>query len=145
MATAKLNTNSPTGLQIFGGDEATLELQTSGTTRLTLNNAGVVTVSGNLTVTGTITEQSSIAYKENVNPITDALEIISKLTGVTYDKKDKTSLNEPGLIAEEVEKILPNIVSLKDGNPDGIFYSRITAYLIEAIKELKLEIDNLKK
>lgn len=86
-----------------------------------------------------ITETSSIAYKENINPITNALDAIVKLVGVTYDRKDGSSNNEAGLIKEEVEKVLPNLV--KD---DGIHYTKLTAYLIEAVKELTAEVNALK-
>jgi hypothetical protein len=93
---------------------------------------------GTLTVTAFV-ESSSIAFKENVSPITGALDAIMQLVGVTYDRKDGSSKNEAGLIKEEVEKILPNLV--KD---DGIHYTKLTAYLIESIKSLKEEINELK-
>ena len=83
-----------------------------------------------------ITESSSIALKENVNPITDALGAILQLSGVTYDRIDGTSTAEAGLIKEEVEKVLPNLV-----NGEGIQYTKLTAYLIEAIKELEKKIN----
>jgi hypothetical protein len=104
--------------------------------RITVNNA-VVTGAINA---GSIVETSSIAYKENISPITNALDSVLKLSGVLYDRKDKSSLNESGLIKEEVEKILPNVV--KD---DGIKYTKIIAYLIEAIKEQQTQIEELKK
>ena len=97
------------------------------------------------TLTATsITETSSIAYKENVTPIENSIEILSKLQGVLYDRKDGTAKNEAGLIAEEVDKVLPNLVSYKEGKPDGINYTKLTAYLIEAIKTLQNEIKSLK-
>ena len=99
--------------------------------------AGACYIGGSLTA-ASITETSSIAYKENINPITNALDAIMQLAGVTYDRKDGSSKNEAGLIKEEVEKILPNLV--KD---DGIHYTKLTAYLIEAVKELKDEITAL--
>ena len=103
------------------------------------------TLSGNLTVNGTITETSSIALKENVSPITNALDAIMSLVGVTYDRKDGSRNNEAGLIAEAVDAVLPNLVTHdKDGNAEGVQYSKLTAYLIEAVKALKAEIDELK-
>jgi hypothetical protein len=106
---------------------------------------GVDYTSGNTTIYGTLTELSSISLKENINPITNALETISMLVGVTYDRKDGTAIQRPGLIAEEVEKILPNVVIKDDaGTPSGISYTNLVAYLIESIKELKAEIDVLK-
>ncbi len=100
--------------------------------------------SGLLTVTS-LTESSSIALKENVNPINDALDKVLQLVGVTYDRKDGTRNDEPGLIAEEVNRVIPNLVTKdQEGNPDGIHYSKLTAYLVEAIKSLKAEIDELR-
>lgn len=104
---------------------------------------------GTLTVTalsaGTITESSSIAFKENVNPITGALDMILQLASVTYDRKDGSSKNEAGLIAEEVNKVIPNLVTLDEhGKPFGIQYTKLTAYLVEAVKTLKEEINQLK-
>ena len=109
----------------------------------TLVVTGGVGISGQLTVT-TLVETSSIVFKENVNPINNALDAIMQLVGVTYDRKDNNE-HEAGLIAEDVNKVLPDLVS-KDlnGDPHGIKYSKLTAYLIEAIKSLKNEIDTLK-
>jgi hypothetical protein len=118
-----------------------------GTTATDAANA--VNVTGGLGVSGTIytvglVETSSIAFKENVNPITNALDAILQLTGVTYDRKD-TKKHEAGLIAEEVYKIAPDLVALDDaGKPYGIHYTKISAYLIECIKLMQAEINQLK-
>jgi hypothetical protein len=91
-----------------------------------------------------ITEDSSIALKENINPIENALENILKLSGVTYDRID-TKEHEAGLIAEWVDQVIPDLVTKnKDGKPIGIKYTKLTAYLIESIKSLKQEINELK-
>jgi hypothetical protein len=104
-----------------------------------------VNESGNGYLSGTLTEASSITLKENINPIADALSIISNLTGYTYDRKDGTAKNRAGLIAEEVEHILPNVVTYDaEGNASGVQYTNIIAYLVESIKELKKELDTLK-
>lgn len=117
----------------------------SSTTTGALVVTGGVGVSGRITCT-TLVETSSISLKENVNPISNALESILKLTGVTYDRKDIKSDNEAGLIAEDVNKILPNLVSKDDtGNPYGVYYTKLVAYLVEAIKEQQKQIDELKK
>ena len=100
---------------------------------------------GTLTVTA-LTESSSRTLKMNINPIDNALDAVLKLKGVTYDRKDGSSQNEAGLIAEQVNKILPNIVSKDEkGKPTGIHYTKLTAYLIEAVKSLQSEIDDLSK
>lgn len=118
---------------------------TSATTlNVTSTRLTFVPSSGLLTVTA-LTESSSIALKENVNPIANALDSIMQLVGVVYDRKDGTRYNEAGLIAEEVVKVIPNVVTTdKDGNPEGVQYTKLTAYLIEAVKSLKAEINELK-
>jgi hypothetical protein len=101
-----------------------------------------INASGTLTAVQFV-ETSSIAYKENVNPIDSALDKVLQLVGVTYDRKNSDIKNEAGLIAEEVAKVIPNIVSEKEGKPDGIQYTKLTAYLIECIKELNAKIERL--
>ena len=98
------------------------------------------------TLTSTIfTESSSIALKENFDPIDNALEKILQLTAWIYDRKDGSQKREAGLVVEDVYPIIPNVVTLDDnGNPASINYSRFSAYLIEAVKSLKLEINELK-
>jgi len=109
----------------------------------TLVVTGGVGVSGQLTCT-TLVETSSIAFKENINPIENALDTVMQLFGVTYDRKDNKE-HEAGLIAEHVYKVAPDLVSLdKDGKPYGIKYTKLGAYLIESIKSLKSEIEILK-
>ena len=110
-------------------------------TKFTFNaSTGVITTSGGFV------ESSSIALKENINPITGALDAIMSLVGVTYDRRDGSKKNESGLIAEAVDAVIPSLVS-KDANgqAEGIYYSKLTAYLVEAIKDLKSQIDPLKE
>ena len=115
----------------------------STTTSGTLVVTGGVGISGQMTAT-TIVETSSIVFKENINPIENALALVMQLAGVTYDRKDNKE-HEAGLIAEQVYKIIPDLVSLdNNGNPHGIKYTKLTAYLLESIKTLKSEINELK-
>jgi hypothetical protein len=125
--------NTYNGHRFFVGGHDSTEAFSVG------NGDNHVRVLYNLSVAGTITESSSIALKENISPITNALDSIAKLVGVTYDRKDGSAKNRAGLIKEEVEKVIPNIV-----NDDGIQYTNLIAYLVESIKELKFEIDTLK-
>jgi len=93
----------------------------------------------NVTVLGTLTENSSIRYKENVETIKYSLDKILQMRGVSYTKKD-TGLKELGLIAEEVNEILPDVVlKNNEGEPDSVSY----AVLIEAIKDLQQQINVL--
>jgi hypothetical protein len=105
--------------------------------------AGNLTVYGNISVTNAIstaslTETSSLLLKENVRPIEDPFEILLRLVGVVYDRKDGSSIDEPGLIAEAVASVSLALISKNANNEiEGVKYTRIIAYLIEAVKHLK--------
>ncbi len=124
----------------------------SFTGNITVNqiNTDTVIATGNISTSGTLTatnlvETSSITLKENIRPIENALDSLTKLVSVIYDRRDGSARDEPGLIAEKVNEILPElVVKDSDGNPMGIRYSKITVYLIDAIKSLKDELDYLK-
>ncbi len=101
-------------------------------------------VNGSFAATS-ITETSSITYKENVESL-ESTDLLYYLRPVVYDRKgSKKDTKEPGLIAEEVYQFLPELVSLNaEGKPDGIHYSKLTVYLLNEIKNLKLEVERLK-
>ena len=115
----------------------------SSTTTGALTVAGGIGVGGQLTAVD-IVETSSIVLKENIEPITNGLDRILQLKGVTYDRKD-TKKSESGLIAEWTEEVLPELVTRDaENNVIGIKYTKLTAYLIEAVKSLASEIETLK-
>lgn len=133
--------HTKSGIVTFSNNTAS----SSATTGAVIVTGGVG-IGGNLFVGGALTESSSAILKENIKPIDGALNLILQLNGVIYDRKDGSRKNEAGLIAEDVFKVLPNLVQLDDeGNPMGVEYTKLTAYLIECIKELKLEIETLKQ
>jgi hypothetical protein len=133
------STTNATKGQVYIDESTPSTTTTTGALRV----SGGVGVAGQLTAT-TVVETSSIAFKENVNPIENALELVLQLTGVTYDRKDNNRF-EAGLIAEDVYKIIPELVAKDEkGNPYGLQYTKFVAYLIESIKTLKKEIDELK-
>jgi hypothetical protein len=90
--------------------------------------------------------------KENIQPIPNALDKISKIGGYTFDwrtEEDLVSLHghegsDVGVIAQEIESILPNIVTTRDNGYKAVKYEKIVPLLIQCIKELKDEIDDLK-
>ena len=123
-----------------------LSLNTSGSvTSINTSSTKLSFTPSSGTLSATIfNETSSIALKENLNPIQNALELVEQLQAWTFDRKDGSTSAEPGLIAEEVEKIIPNLVAKdENGNPESISYSRLTAYLIESVKTLSKEIKTL--
>jgi hypothetical protein len=120
-------------------------LDSSGHTTFPGNVTGAnLTTAGTLTA-ATVTETSSLALKENFRPIENPLEKVMQLLGKIYDRKDGSSKDEAGLVAEDVYKIIPNLVKTdSNGNPESVFYSRLTVYLLESIKVLNDEIAELK-
>jgi len=87
---------------------------------------------------------SSIRFKGDVKPLESAVETISKLQGVSYEWKD-TGKKDFGFIAEEVGKVIPEIV---EWSPDPKYantmdYTRIISFLVEAVKEQQKKIDIL--
>lgn len=117
--------------------------QSTGTGNGALLVAGGIGVGGNINAGGTVTEGSDERIKEDISPITNALEIVKQLEGVKFRyKKDNQKLHV-GLIAQRTLPVLPEIVH---GNEDeySIAYGNTVAILIEAIKEQQRQIDELK-
>ncbi len=113
-------------------------------TALTLSgaNAGAATFNDN------VTAYSDARLKSDVKTIEGGLEKVSQLRGVTYIRDDnKHGGQQIGVIAQEVEEIIPQVVMTADDEmgTKSVDYGRITAVLIESIKELKAEIDELKE
>jgi hypothetical protein len=110
-----------------------------------IDGVGNHTITGNLTVTGTITESSSLKLKENIETSEGNLEKVVNLRPVTYNKIGSQT-TELGLIAEEVAEVYPEFVQYdENGEPIGVHYSRLTAALIGAVKELTNQVQELNK
>ena len=94
---------------------------------------------------------SDIKLKENIVVIDGALAKVSQLKGVTFDWKDKKKGKSGGLIAQDVEKVLPTAVNevetlgKEDETHKTVNYNAIIGLLVESVKELKAEIEELKK
>lgn len=97
-----------------------------------------------VTVSGTLTETSAAIYKENINPLASQLANVMALRPVEYDKK-ATGEHEIGLIAGEVEKVLPDFVQMKNGVADSLNYSRMVSVLVKAVQELTEKVEKLSK
>ena len=91
-----------------------------------------------------VTEGSSLEIKKNISEIESPLDKITKLRGIEFDYKE-TNKHSIGMIAEEVNEIFPELVSKdEDGKVTAMSYSRMTAVLLEAVKELSQEVKELK-
>ena len=143
----------------------TIAASTGGTQRLTINsnglkvNAGSLGVNANADSTNGVIRASNdiIAFyssderlKENVKPIENALDKVSKINGVTFDwiedmqEFHPNEGNDVGVIAQEIEKVLPEVVETRDSGYKAVKYEKIVPLLIESIKDLKAEIEELK-
>jgi hypothetical protein len=96
-------------------------------------------LSGSFTASGNITAYSSRKLKSDIKTIDNALDKVSQMRGVTFTKDGELS---SGVIAEEFEEVAPELV--QDGEYKSVAYGNTVGYLIEAIKELKAEVEELK-
>jgi len=100
-------------------------------------------VAGDIRATGDVIAYSDVRVKENIKTIDNSLEKVSKLRGVEFNKIGD-NIKSIGVIAQEVEKVIPEVVREDDKGMKSVAYGNITGILIEAIKELKAEIEELK-
>lgn len=114
----------------------------SRVTSFSINYDGTTVSNSSMTATGFITA-SDKRFKENVKPLKNSLEKINKLQGVSYEWNQKKfpkmafeKGNQIGFIAQDVEKVFPEIVSKNEEGYKGVSYDRLTPVLVEAVKEL---------
>ncbi len=113
----------------------------------TSNNSKTFFSTGSAGGTTTWAQVSDIRLKENIKPLINSLSKILSLQGVTFNWKDKVNFNsnlQIGLIAQEVDKVVPEIVS-KDGEYQMIEYALLTPLLVEAIKEQQKQLEEKDK
>jgi len=117
----------------------------AGNERLEVRSDGVL-VSTALTATGDVTAFSDEKLKENITVIPNAIEKVSQIRGVTYTRNDLEDKEKvySGVIAQEVEKVLPEVVST-EGDTKTVAYGNMVGLLIEAVKEQQEQINELKK
>jgi len=125
---------NPTGSTVY--DAMTLKPVSNGNSNLTVN--------GTIRATGDVISNSDIRLKSDIKPINNPIETVKALNGKTYIKDDKASI---GLIAQEVEEVLPQLVhtASDEMGTKSVAYGNIVAVLIEAVKEQQKQIDELKE
>jgi len=105
--------------------------------------ADVVTADSNLYLGTTPITSSSLILKENVNSLENSMDTIMKMKPVSYTRKNrKTNHKEIGFIAEDMEKVLPDIVAPYNENK-GIRYTEIIPVLVSALQEQQKKIELL--
>jgi hypothetical protein len=126
------------GKTIFGSPAGGYEFRGSSDTAIfTIDNTG------NVGASGEVTASSDERLKTNIKTIEDALDKVTQLRGVEYDRID-IEKHQIGVIAQEVEKVLPDVVHTNEDGMKSVAYGNIVAVLIESIKELKGEISELR-
>ena len=115
------------------------------------NNAGSTMLScdtsGNFTATGNVGAYSDMALKEDIYQIENALEKVNKLRGVHFTRKSDNA-KEIGVVANEVEKVIPELVDEHEdeelGTVKTMKYANTVGLLIEAVKDLSKQVEELK-
>lgn len=112
----------------------------------------VVRINGNLEYTGTIADVSDARLKKNIELIPDAIGKITSLRGVFFDwNLDENpgfvleNRHQVGVIAQEVEKVLPELVIISKEGYRMVDYTKLTPVLIEAVKEQQQQIELTKQ
>jgi hypothetical protein len=146
------STNNANASLTWGGSN--LRIRDTSITYMTLSNTnvgiGITTptsklhVSGDIALTGNVIQTSDARLKQNLQPIVNALDKIDTLQGYTFTMNDSSS-RMVGLIAQDVQQVLPEAVSTDPiTGYMGVTYGNMVALLVEAIKELKQEVAQLK-
>jgi hypothetical protein len=117
-------------------------------------DGSTLVVTGAITATGDVTafSTSDKNLKQNITNINNSLDKVSKINGVYYNwtkealekNEHLKDVKEVGVIAQEVEEVLPEIVATREDGTKAVKYERLCALLIESVKELKKEIELLK-
>lgn len=142
------------------GALAPLYLQTDGQSTVFGNNTvnKVTVLNGNIDATGDICAYSTsdVSFKENVAPISNPLDKVMAIRGVEFDWNDDyvntrggvdgyfTRKHDVGVIAQEVEAVMPEVVGTKQDGTKGVRYEKMVGLLIEAIKDQQQQIEELK-
>jgi hypothetical protein len=126
--------------QGYIGQSATNSTADTGTLNYV---AGNHSFTGSIVASGNITAYSDMRLKSNIATITSSLDKVSKLRGVSFDMYGKRNI---GVIAQEVENIIPEVIFTDNNslNYKSVAYGNLIGLLIEAIKELKAQVDVLK-
>ena len=106
-------------------------------TGTSLNVAGAIIAAGN------ITAYSDIRLKEDIEVITDAIDKVKQITGITYTRKENGK-RQTGVIAQDVLKVLPEAVEGSNDSMYSVAYGNMVGLLVEAIKEQQIQIEELK-
>ena len=122
-----------------------LDMSEGGNAQFLSNISGSqIEASGDVIAFGSSDER----LKDNIKPITEPLWKLNQIGGYTFDWNDKQDTYEGhdvGVVAQEIHKVLPEVVAERSNGYLGVKYEKIVPLLIESIKELKQEVDDIKQ
>jgi len=149
METSQITIATSGGSHIQINNDENIYFRTNGTNRFRMDTQGTFTATQDIIAYGSVSDKS---YKENIKPITGALDLVGNLKGVTFDWKEDTDTNKMvgikediGFIAQDVQEVLPTLVRENEDGKLSLRDKGIVPVLVEAIKELKAEVEELKK
>ena len=123
----------------------TLDMSEGGNAQFLKNISGSqIEASGDVIAFGSSDER----LKDNIKPITEPLWKVSQIGGYTFDWNDKQDTYEGhdvGVVAQEIHKVLPEVVAERSNGYLGVKYEKIVPLLIESIKELNKKIEHIEK
>ena len=131
-----LRSNGNIYFDMFGSNDD-LIIRDDTTTRFTFDGTG-----GNFTATGNVTAYSDRRLKRGLQVIPNSIDKIKKITGYTFDRTDVEG-RHTGVIAQEVEEVLPEVVSEGEDGMKSVAYGNMVGLLVEAIKDQQKQIDEL--
>jgi hypothetical protein len=149
---------SRTNLGVGSGDDVTFgTLRIDDATASTTKTTGALIVDGGVGIAGALNVGGDVVafassderLKDNIELISNPIEKVQSLKGVTWDWNSNAdelqqSLPNVGVIAQDVEKVLPQLVTDRDNGFKGVDYAKLTGLLIEAVKDQQKQIDELK-
>jgi hypothetical protein len=148
-----------TGVSVSGATGAvtiSIGQAVATTSNVQFNSLGIgmaaSATAGRIDATNDIVAYSSSdrRFKENITPIESPLSKIAKIGGYTYDWKEENKIehgydgNDVGVIAQEIEEVLPQLVQTRESGYKAVKYDKLVALLIEGIKEQQTQIEELR-
>ena len=130
----------PSGISVNGN----IDVQnSSGTVKARIDETGNAVFAGDVTTNGSASDER---LKENIKPLEKGLKTIEQIKTYTFNYKNKPQDTHPGVIAQEIEKLVPEVVydiEMEEGTRKAVRYQQLVPLLINAIKELSDKVNDL--
>jgi hypothetical protein len=119
----------------------------NGTSAQNRQNAFILRKNGNLTISGSLTQNSDARLKKDISPITDPLETLHQIGGYRYHWKsdDRDNKMHYGLLAQQVQEVAPHLVSADEEGTLSVNYIELIPLLLEGMKAQQKRIEELER